>query len=137
MTSYSRSALAQYRNVGAVGNVESADPHKLVQLLYNGLAESLSAARGAIERDDLGTKSAAISKAAGILDALHSSVDTQRGGAIAENLDRLYDYMRRKLTDANLHNDVQALQEVSNVNETLSGAWNSIPQAARSGAQAA
>ena len=64
MTSSSRSALAQYRNVGAVGNVESADSHKLVQLLYDGLAESLSTARGAIERADVTTKTAAISKAA-------------------------------------------------------------------------
>ena len=83
------------------------------------------------------SKTAAISKAAGIIDALNSSVDVQRGGAIAENLERLYDYMGRKLTDANLHNDVQALQEVSNVNETLSGAWVAIPQSARRGAQAA
>jgi flagellar protein FliS len=137
VTSSSRSALAQYRNVGAVGNVESADSHKLVQLLYDGLAASLSTARGAIDRGDVATKTAAIGKAAGIIDALNSSVDVQRGGAIAENLERLYDYMGRKLTDANLHNDVQALQEVSNVNETLSGAWSTIPPAARRGAQAA
>ena len=137
MNSMSRSALSQYRSVGAVGNVESADPHKLVQLLYDGLAESLSTTRGAIERGDVTAKTAAISKAAGIIDALNSSVDVQRGGAIAENLERLYDYMGRKLTDANLHNDVQALQEISNVNETLSGAWSTIPQNARRGAQAA
>ena len=137
MNSFSRSALSQYRNVGAIGSVESADPHKLVQLLYDGLAEALSTARGAIERGDLRSKSAAIGKAAGIIDALHSSVDAQRGGAIAENLERLYDYMGRKLTDANLHNDIHALHEVSNVTETLSGAWNTIPEAVRQGAVAA
>ena len=133
----SMSALSQYRNVDAIGNVESADPHKLVQLLYDGLAEALSVARGAIERGDISTKAAAISKAAGIIDALRSSLDEERGGAISENLDRLYDYMGRKLLGANLHNDIQALDEVASVNETLSGAWDSIPEEARQGAAAA
>ena len=79
MNSMSRSALSQYRSVDAVGSVESADPHKLVQLLYDGLAEALSTTRGAIERGDVGGKSASIRKAAGIIDALRSSVDAERG----------------------------------------------------------
>ena len=137
MNSMARSALSHYRNVGAVGSVESADPHKLVQLLYDGLAEALSTARRAIERNDIGGKSAAISKAAGIIDALRGSVDAQRGGAIAENLEQLYDYMGRKLTVTNLHSDLDALQEVVNVNETLRTAWSTIPEAVRQAAIAA
>ena len=132
-----RSALSHYRNVGVIGNVESADPHKLVQLLYDGLAEALSTARRAIERNDIGAKSAAISKAAGIIDALRGSVDAQRGGAIAENLEQLYEYMGRKLTVTNLHSDLDALQEVVNVNETLRTAWSTIPEAVRQAAIAA
>ena len=137
MTSMARSALSHYRNVGAIGSVESADPHKLVQLLYDGLAEALSTARRAIERNDIGAKSAAISKAAGIIDALRGSVDAQRGGAIAENLEQLYEYMGRKLTVTNLHSDLDALQEVVNVNETLRTAWSTIPEAVRQAAIAA
>ena len=137
MNSFSRSGLSQYRNVGVIGHVESANPHKLVCLLYEGLSEALSTARGAIERGDRQSKSTAIGKAAGIIDALRSSIDTQRGGAIAENLERLYDYMGRKLTDANLHNDLDALHEVANVNATLSAAWNTIPEAVRQQAAAA
>ena len=137
MNSMARSALSHYRNVGAIGNVESADPHKLVQLLYDGLAEALSTARRAIERNDIGAKSTAISKAAGIIDALRGSVDAQRGGAIAENLEQLYEYMGRKLTVTNLHSDLDALQEVVNVNETLRTAWSTIPEAVRQAAIAA
>ena len=137
MNSMARSALSQYRNVGAVGSVESADPHKLVQLLYDGLAEALSTARRAIERNDIAAKSAAISKSAGIIDALRGSVDAQRGGAIAENLEQLYDYMGRKLTVTNLHGDLDALREVVNVNETLRTAWSTIPEAVRQAAIAA
>ncbi|MFT5174480.1 MAG: flagellar protein FliS [Gammaproteobacteria bacterium] len=131
MNNFSHSGLSEYRNVGAIGSVESADPHKLVRLLYEGLSAALSTARGAIERGDQQSKSIAISKAAGIIDALRSSVDTQRGGAIAENLQRLYDYMGRKLTGANLHNDMDALHEVAKVNVILSAAWNTIPEAVR------
>jgi len=133
----SRSALAQYRCVGAYGSVEAADPHKLVQLLYDGLAEALSMARGAIEREDIAAKGAAVRKAAGIIDALRSSLDSERGGDTAANLERLYDYMGRELTRANLHGDAAALLSIINVNETLRGAWSAIPEDARRGSMAA
>ena len=137
MNNMSRSALSQYRNVVAVGNVETANPHKLVQMLYDGLAESLRAAGGAIERSELSSKSAAISKAAGIIDALNSSIDIERGGEIGANLQRLYEYMGRRLTEANLHNDVAALKEIAQINETLLAAWKTIPEQERAGAIAA
>ena len=72
-------------------------------------------------------------KAAGIIDALRSSLDSERGGDMADNLERLYDYMGRELTHANLHDDAAALLSIINVNETLRGAWSAIPEEARRG----
>ena len=59
-----RNALAAYRRVDAYGSVENADPHRLVQLLYDGLGEALASLGGAIERKDLAAKSRAVRKAA-------------------------------------------------------------------------
>ena len=130
-------AMRHYRSVDAYGSVESANPHRLVELLYDGLADALSQARGAIERGDIASKCTAIGKAVGIMEALAASLDKERGGDVAGNLARLYDYMERELTRANLHNDVAALGNVASVNETLRGAWASIPPEARSGSMAA
>lgn len=128
---YAAPALDQYRSVDAYGSVESADPHRLVQLLYDGLADALSRARGAIERGDVEAKGRAIGKAVGIMEALVASLDHDRGGDVAGNLDRLYDYMGRELTRANLHGDAAALGNVAAVNETLRRAWAAIPEDAR------
>jgi len=134
---YGAPALDHYRSVDAYGSVESADPHRLVQLLYDALADALSLARGAIERGDVVAKGRAIGKAVGIMEALLASLDRERGGEVAGNLDRLYDYMGRELTRANLHGDVAALGNVATVNETLRRAWAAIPEDARSGSLAA
>lgn len=130
-------ALAQYRRVDAYGSVENADPHRLVELLYDALGESLLGLGGAIARADLAAKSAAVAKAAGIIDALRASLDLEGGGELGHNLDRLYDYMGRKLTEVNLHSDAQVLREIASVNETLRGAWKAIPAEARQGSKAA
>lgn len=130
-------ALAQYRRVDAYGSIENADPHRLVELLYDALGESLVSLGGAIERTDLAAKSAAVARAAGIIDALRASLDLERGGELGHNLDRLYDYMGRKLTEVNLHGDAHVLREIASVNDTLRGAWKAIPTEARRGAKAA
>ncbi len=132
-----RFALAQYRCVDAYGSVESADPHKLVELLYDGLAEALTITRGAVERGNIAEKVMAVRKAAGIIDALRASLDLERGGEVAANLERLYDYMGRLLTRANLHGDVHALREMLSINETLRNAWAAIPEDERAGSMAA
>lgn len=137
MNSLSRSALAAYRRVDAYGSVESADAHRLVALLYEGLAEALTAASGAIERGDGAGKAHAVRRAAGILDALRSSLDAERGGDVAANLERLYDYMGRELTLANLRDQAGRLRAVAELNETLREGWSAIPPEARRGTLAA
>lgn len=137
MNSTHHSPLAQYRCVGAYGSVENADPHRLVALLFDGMAEALGGARAAIDRGDVPAKGAQIRKAAGILDALRSSLNLDEGGDMAANLDRLYDYMGREITRANLHDSSDALTSAALVNETLRAAWQAIPQDARRGSMAA
>lgn len=137
MNSFARSPLAQYRSVGAHGAVEAADPHRLVSLLYDGLSEALSASRGAIERGDVSAKTKEICKAAGIVDALRSSLNMDRGGEMAVNLDRLYEFMSQQITQANLHDDVSAVEATLELAETLRGAWAGIPESERQGTIAA
>lgn len=121
----------QYRRVNTYGAVESREPHTLVSMLYDGFAEAITNARGALERGDVAGKGTAVMRGIDILDSLRTSLDLERGGEVARNLERLYHYMAERLTQANLSNELGALDEVGALNDTLRDAWASIPDAAR------
>jgi flagellar protein FliS len=127
-----QSAFVQhYRRVNTYGGVEAREPHTLVEMLYGGLAEAISNARGALGRGDMAGKGHAVVRAIDILESLRTSLDLERGGELAGNLNRLYAYMEERLTEANLRNEPAVLDELSALNETLRDAWASIPAQAR------
>lgn len=127
-----------YREVGASTAVDGASPHKLVSLLYTGLATEIARARGAIARNDIGTKCAALSKAVRIVEeGLRAPLNMQAGGELAANLANLYDYMVRRLTLANLHSDDAVLAECAELTETLRQGWEGIADQVHAAAKVA
>ncbi len=117
---------AQYNSVSVESDVHTASPHRLIQkLLYAGL-EKLAIAKGAIERNDYSAKSRYISWAIAIIDGLRMSLDMEAGGEIARNLESLYDYMSRRLYEANVKNDIEAINEVSKLLREIQEAWDGI-----------
>ena len=62
-----------------------------------------------------------------IIGHLNGSLDHEAGGEIAGNLSALYDYVIQRLTEANLNNDVVALQESLSLMGEIESAWNAIP----------
>jgi flagellar protein FliS len=64
------------------------------------------------------------------------SLDLQRGGAIAENLARIYDYALRTLLRANLENRQELLQEVASLIGEIKRGWEAIPVEHRTGSAA-
>ncbi len=129
--------LQQYRRVDTCGDIEIANPHKLIAMLYVGLKDTLNVVRRAIESGRMADKGMALGKALDILQALQVSLDPQAGGTIASNLGHLYEYMEQRLTEANLHNDVHAVDELMDLAENLREAWETIPAKQRQGAVAA
>src|SRR5262245_49528699 len=90
--SFSSSANA-YTQVGVQTGVATADPHKLVGMLFDGVQENLGKARHAMASRDTARKGEALSKAVRILEeGLRGSLDRQRGGSLAQQLDSLYEY---------------------------------------------
>ncbi|ALO46642.1 flagellar export chaperone FliS [Pseudohongiella spirulinae] len=126
------SAIAQYQRVNNVGSVEGANPHQLILMLMNGALERLTQARGAIERRDIALKGAMIGKATTIIGGLQGSLDRNQAPDYVDNLDRLYDYMQRRLLEANLKNDVTIVDEVSDLLKTLKSTWQEIDPARKS-----
>ncbi len=121
-----------YRSVGLETGVESASPHRLVAMLFDGVIESIAQARGAIQAGQIETKGRAIGRAVRIVEeGLKGGLNAQGGGTLATDLGDLYAYVSRRLTHANLRNDIEALDECRRLIEPLREAWASIaPQVA-------
>lgn len=124
-------AISTYANVGIETSVSSADPHKLILLLYQGALLSISTAKNQMLRKDIPAKGKSISQAITIIEeGLKASLDKSVGGDLARNLSDLYEYMIQRLLIANLKNDVSVLDEVSHLLSDLKGAWEQIRPAA-------
>ncbi len=119
-------AVRQYQNASAVGAAADASPHKLIEMLYAGALERLAAASGALQRGDVAAKARLIGSAVAITEHLRLSLDREAGGAIASNLDALYEYMTHRLLKANADNDAKALDEVMRLLRELKTTWEHI-----------
>jgi len=137
MTYGKKRALSQYGKVAAQSEGEFASPHRLVQMLMVGALDKMAAAKGCIQRNDLEGKSAQITWATSIINGLRASLDPERGGEIAANLDDLYSYMLQRLVDANVANDVAIMDEVIGLMLEIKGAWDAMPEHIRLGRPAA
>ncbi|HCL3636184.1 TPA: flagellar export chaperone FliS [Pseudomonas aeruginosa] len=123
---YAMKAMKQYQQVSIEAQVSDANPHRLIQLLMQGGLERLAQARGAMEREQNPEKGILIGKAIGIIGGLREALDSERGGELAGNLDRLYEYMIARLVEANTSNDTNLLDEVSALLLEVKSGWDGI-----------
>ncbi|MBI5920444.1 MAG: flagellar export chaperone FliS [Betaproteobacteria bacterium] len=122
-----RNAINAYAKVGVDGSVAAASPHKLITMLFEGALHSIAAARGHMQRKEIAEKGMAISKAISIIDeGLRASLDLKAGGDLAEKLDSLYEYMSYRLLIANMHNEIEILDEISTLLGDIKSAWVEI-----------
>jgi flagellar protein FliS len=122
----SASGLESYRNVTAYGNLADATPYQVVQLMLDAVLSRVAEATGHLERGETAAKGEKIGKALGIIEALLLGLDKTRGGELASNLERLYDYASRTLLKANLENRVDLLKEVSSLLREIKLGWEGI-----------
>jgi flagellar secretion chaperone FliS len=121
---YAQAAATYQRN-----SILTASPEKLVKLLYDGALKNL-------EKSKLGLTDAktsrspevgqSLSRAMGILGELRASLDHAAGGAIAKDLDRLYEYSLDQLSQANLTRTPTGVTNTLQVMRTLKEGWDGI-----------
>lgn len=121
-----RNALNQYSQNAVETAIESASPHRLIQMLMEGALGKIAAAKGYMERNEIRAKGDQIGSAISILEGLKTSLDHDKGGEIARNLEDLYVYMERRLIEANRENDPALLDEVSDLLREVKEAWDAI-----------
>lgn len=115
--------ISNYQRVGIETGVESANPHKLILMLFEGASEALIKAKLHIKHNEIAQKGEVLSKAIMIIDhGLKASLD-MHAGELAQHLLALYDYMTNRLLIANLKNDIEIIDEVNRLLGELYGAW--------------
>ena len=127
MFSANTNPSSMYRKLSVETETLTADPYRLILMLFEGAILQVGTAAIALENQDVPGKGAAISKAIEIiLNGLKVSLDYDAGGELAQRLGALDDYMTQRLLYANLHNSRPAMDEVSHLLTDLRDAWATI-----------
>ena len=104
----------------------TADPLELVRILYRAARESTREASAQLAAGHIVERARAICKAHAILTELATTLDHAKGGALSRQLAELYDYMQRRLLEANQRQKPEPLAEVDGLLGTLLEAWEQL-----------
>lgn len=119
-------ASTMYSRVGVETDVFTASPHRLVSMLFDGAFDAMAQARGAIQTGNVELKNRALSRAVRILDEGLKAALNLDAGNLAVDLRDLYAYVCMRLTYANLHSDVAAVEEAQSLLQPVREAWMAI-----------
>lgn len=120
-------AIEDYGMGSAASQALVANKVELIQMLFDGLVDSLASAKGHIQHRAIEPKCQALNRASRIVVGLKSALDFTQGGDLARNLDELYDYALRRIIQANLNNDIGAVTEVHELMSEIRQAWKQVP----------
>ncbi len=123
--------LKQYQQTNTQSGVIEANPHRLIQMLMEGALEKMAKAKGFMERKDFANKGHQISWAIKIIGGLRDSLDFDKGKEVSENLDRLYEFMIYKLSEANIENSTDKVDEAIQVMKNIKDGWDGIVEDAK------
>ena len=119
-------AMKQYQTVNVNAQVTEANPHRLIQMLFEGGLQRIAQAKGAMQYGNVALKGELIGKSIGIVSGLREALDVKKGGELAANLENLYAFMIQRLSHANLKNDPAVLDEVADLLREIKEGWDAI-----------
>ncbi len=123
--------LKQYSSTATQSGVIDANPHRLIQMLMEGALEKIAKAKGFMNRKNIEQKGFHINWAIRIIHGLQDSLDMKSGQELSERLNSLYIYMIQRLTEANVENSIEKLDEVSQLMSTVKEGWDGIESEAK------
>ena len=123
-------AIRSYGSVHAASSLAGARGAQLTQMLFDGLVDAMVALRGHVLHQSIQAKSVQVNKVQRIVIGLQSSLDFERGGEVARNLDELYRYVIRRLVPVHAYNDLAALDEITELMREIRDAWRTLTPAA-------
>ena len=118
-------AMNAYQHISTSSGIDSASPQKLIQMLLDGALENIAAAKGNLMRSETAAKGERIGKAISIVEGLRTSLDLD-AGELSDNLQELYQYVGRRLVEANMNDNVTILDEVADLLNEIKSAWDVV-----------
>jgi len=116
---YAKPGLGQYRQA----SVETADRGQLIIIIYDHCIKWCGIAKEALEAGQLARKAEACHKVEAGISELMTSLDMEKGGDVAKNLWRLYDFYSHHIHEGNTKNIAQNFTEVGDMMGQLREAW--------------
>ena len=113
-------AYAQYNN----SKVLTASPGELTLMLYDGAIKFCNIAIAAIGQDDIQGAHNNIVKAERIVDYLRTTLDMRF--EVAQDFERVYIYLKRRLVEANMHKDIVIIEEVRSHISSMRDTWKEV-----------
>lgn len=121
-----RNPAQAYHQLGTETAISDADPHRLIELLFEGANEFIAKADDAIVRRDIAARGEAITRAIRIVDeGLNGALDMS-AGEVAENLRSLYVFVSMQLLAASRDNDREPLAVARRTLAEIHAAWQQI-----------
>ena len=117
--------------------VTTTDRGRLLLMMYEGAIKFLKQSKAGLEANDMAKFCRFLSKAQAIIAELMNTLDFEKGGTIARDLDRLYDFMLFYLTEANLYRDGKRITKTIGLLDTIYAAYKEIIEGQKAAAAGA
>ncbi len=114
-----KSAAQKYKQT----SVQSATPEKILLMLYEGAMRFVKQAMTAIDNKDIAGRGMNIGRAFDIIIELNNTLNHEKGGDIAMNLEQLYMFITEQLTKSNATGQRKPLEDSLKILETLYSGW--------------
>lgn len=119
------SAYTQYNN----SKILTATPAELTLMLYEGAIKFCNIAEVAIEQNDIPKAHTNIVKTQRIIDYLRQTLDMKY--EVAKDFERIYEYLSRRLVEANIKKDKEILEEVNTHLRSVRDTWKEVMRISR------
>ncbi|GFI66338.1 flagellar secretion chaperone FliS [Lachnospiraceae bacterium] len=115
-------AYSQYNN----SKILTASPAELTLMLYDGAIKFCNIAIVAVEQKDIEKAHVNITKTERIVDYFRQTLDMSY--PVAEDFERVYSYLGRRLVEANIKKDKEILEEVNQHLRSMRDTWKEVMQ---------
>ena len=109
--------------------IQTASPAELTLMLYDGCIKFCNIALGAIENNDVAKAHTNIVKAENIITEFRSTLDFKY--PVAQDFDRVYDWIYRRLVEANMHKDAEVLEDATRLIREMRDTWKEVMKLSR------
>jgi len=110
----------------ATTQISTASSVQVVVLLYDGAISSMKLAQEGILALNFQDKARFVDRALRVIGELSASLNMEEGGAVAKDLQRLYEYIQYEVTQANLKNEPGRLEGPIRCMREVREAWQEL-----------